>query len=321
MIQTCYRLKKDEYLSSIPCDSLAAQPAEGEGDYWQEIEATTPDELASWIKPYTLHPLMVEDILNPEHSTLLDRYPETVYIEFPTNLDDSGDAIGYLSIIMLPHLITTIRRAEIPGMQTLLERLQQEVRLPFGRTIAVLYYILDHFIDMNTLAALKLRDQVGALEKAFVADPDEINLSMLTQLKQQIRALTNIAEDQRYCVISLMDIHSQALDFSGYESYIHDLASKAEQMLRALDRSKERVSDLERSFQLKVHDASDKRLRILTIISAVFLPLTLLTGFFGMNFKGMILLNSPYGFWLTLVLMFITLLGMSWYFYRKGWFE
>jgi magnesium transporter len=70
-----------------------------------------------------------------------------------------------------------------------------------------------------------------------------------------------------------------------------------------------------------VHDASDKRLRILTIISAVFLPLTLLTGFFGMNFKGMILLEWRYGFWLTLAFMTIILLGMSWFFYRKGWFE
>jgi magnesium transporter len=321
MIQTCYQLKKDAYLSSIPCDSLAAQPAEGKGDCWLEIEAATPDELAPIIKPYALHPLMVEDILNPEHSTLLDRYPEAVYIEFPTNLENSGDAIAYLSIIMLPHLIATIHRGQIPGMQTLLERLQHEVRLPFARTIAVLYYILDHFIDKNALAALKLRDRVGELEKAFGDDPDEISLSMLTQLKQQIRALTNMAEDQHYCVMSLIDIHSPALDFSGYESYIHDLASNAEHVLRALGRSEERVSDLERSFQLMVHDASEKRLRILTIISAVFLPLTVLTGFFGMNFKGMILLDWHYGFWLALAFMIITLLGMSWYFYRKGWFE
>jgi Mg2+ and Co2+ transporter CorA len=229
MIQTCYRLKKDAYLTSIPCDSLLALPAEGEDDYWLEIEAVTPDELASIIKPYALHPLMVEDILEPEHNTLLDRYTETVYIEFPTNLDDSSDAIAYLSIIMSPHLIATIRRGEIPTMQTLLERLQHGVQLPVGRTIAVLYYILDHFIDQNALAALKLRDRVGALEKAFGDDPDEISLSMLAQLKQQIRALTNMAEDQRYCVMSLMDHHSPALDFSGYESYIHDLASNTEQ--------------------------------------------------------------------------------------------
>jgi Mg2+ and Co2+ transporter CorA len=92
MIQTCLRLEKDAYLSSIPCDSLPAQPVEGEGDFWLEIEAVTPEELVSRIKPFALHPLMVEDILNLEHNTLLDRYTEAVYIEFPTNLDDSGDA-------------------------------------------------------------------------------------------------------------------------------------------------------------------------------------------------------------------------------------
>ena len=321
MKQTCFLIEKDKYIAVISCDSLADLLAEGNAEYWQEIKSTTPDELASWTESQGLHPLMVEDILNPEHSTLLDRYPESVYIEFPTNLDDSGDAIAYLSIIMLPHLITIIRRGEIPGMHTLLERLEHGVRLPVGRTIAVLYYILDHFIDQNALAALKLRARVGALEKAFGDDPDAISFSMLAQLKQRIRALTNMAEDQRYSVMSLMDLHSPALDFSGYESYIHDLASNTEHVLRALGRSEERVSDLERSIQLTVHDASDKRLRILTIISAVFLPLTLLTGFFGMNFKGMILLEWRYGFWLTLAFMFFTLLGMTWYFYRKGWFE
>jgi magnesium transporter len=243
---------------------------------------------------------MVEDILEPRHSTLLDRYTEAVYIEFPTNLENSGDAIAYLSIIMSPHLIATIRRGEMPAMQTLLERLQHEVRLPFARTIAVLYYILDHFIDKNTLAALKLRDRIGALERAFVDDPGEISLSMVTQIKQQIRALTSIAEDQRYCVMSLKDLNSPVADFTNYESYIRDLVSNTEHVLRALGRSEKRVSDLERTFQLTVHDASDKRLRILTIISAIFLPLTLITGFFGMNFRGMILLNWQYGFWLAL---------------------
>jgi len=321
MEQTCFLLEKDAYLSPIPCESLPAQPAVGKDDYWLEISTATPDELASRIKPYALHPLLVEDILEPGHSTLLDRYTEVVYVEFPTNLDHRGDAIAYLSIIMLPHLITTIRRGEMSAMQTLLDRLQHEVRLPFARTIAVLYYILDHFIDKNTLAALKLRDRIGALEKAFVDDPDQLSISIVTEIKQQVRALTSIAEDQRYCVMSLMDLHSPVADFTNYKSYIHDLASNTEHVLRALSRSEKGVSDLERTYQLAVHDASEKRLRILTIISAVFLPLTLITGFFGMNFKGMILLDWQYGLWLALALMVGLLLGLSLYFYKQGWFE
>ncbi len=321
MKQTCYRLEKGEYLSVIPCADLPAKPAEGGRDYWQEIETATQDELAEWLKPQALDPLMVEDILNPEHSTMLDRGTGAVYIEFPTNLDDSRAAIAYLAILVSTNLIATIRRGEIPAMQILLEGLLHEDRLPLSRTIALLYYILDYFIDRNMLAALKLRDRIGALEKAFLEDPDEISLPMLTQLKQQIRVVTSIAEDQSDCVTGLMDIHSPELDFSGYESYIQDLASNAEHVLRRVDRLEQRTSDLERSVQLTMHNAYDKRLRILTVISAIFLPLTLITGFFGMNFTGMILLDSHYGFWLIMAFMVIFLLGTVWYFYRRGWFD
>ena len=167
MKQTCYRIEKDKYPAVIPCAGLADLLAKGENDYWQEIEAATSDELAAWIQPQDLHPLMVEDILNPAHGTLIDRYSEAVYIEFPTNSDNSDVGIGYLSIILTPHLIATIRRGRIPGMQALVERFQDEIRPPVARTIAVLYYILDHFFDRNMQLSLRLRARIGSLEKAF----------------------------------------------------------------------------------------------------------------------------------------------------------
>jgi hypothetical protein len=54
MKQTCYRLEKGKYLTVIPCADL---PAEGDGDYWQEIETASPDERAIWIKSLSLHSL------------------------------------------------------------------------------------------------------------------------------------------------------------------------------------------------------------------------------------------------------------------------
>ena len=74
VITTCYRIEEDENLSVISCANVPDQPAEGEVGYWQEIETTTPDELVAWLKSQTLHPLLKEDILTPEHSTLIDRY-------------------------------------------------------------------------------------------------------------------------------------------------------------------------------------------------------------------------------------------------------
>ena len=208
MKQTCYRLEKEKYLSVIPCADLPAQPAEGDGDYWQEIETVTPDELAEWIKPQALHPLMVEDILTSEHGTLIDRYGhQAVYIEFPTNLNDSNVGLAYLSIILRPHQIATIRRGQISAMRELVERFHQEIRPPVARTIIVLYYILDHFIDQNMLLALKLRNRIDSLEQTFADDPAAIEVSAVTNLKRETTALISVADDQRYCVKALESTH------------------------------------------------------------------------------------------------------------------
>ena len=235
MKQTCYRLEKEKYLSVIPCADLPAQPTEGDGDYWQEIETASPDELAEWIKPLELHPLMVEDILTAEHSTLIDRYgQQAVYIEFPTNLDEGDVGVAYLSIILRPHQIATIRRGQITAMQGLVDRFQHEIRPHRARTTMVLYYILDHFIDQDMLLALNLRNRIDSLEQTFADDPAAIELSEITKLKRETTALISVADDQRYCVKALESMHFEALDFSEYKTYLRDITSNAEQVLRVL---------------------------------------------------------------------------------------
>ena len=324
MKQTCYRIEKDKNLSVISCDTIPAQLTESEVGYWQEIETVTPDELTAWLKSQTLHPLLKEDILTPEHSTLIDRYgQDAVYIEFPTNLDgsDSDAGIAYLSIILRPNLITTIRRGRISDTQSLMKRFQHEIRPLVSRTMVVLYYILDSAIDRNMALALTLRNRIDALEQTFTADPTAIEVSVVTELRREITTLISIAEDQRYCIKALESVHFEVLDFSEYETYLHDVMSNAGHVLRVLGRSEERLKDLQIGYQMAVDNISAKRLRLLTVISAIFLPLTLITGFFGMNFTGMILLGKSYGIWVAVSAMFAILLLMVWYFYRQGWFE
>jgi magnesium transporter len=206
-------------------------------------------------------------------------------------------------------------------MSGLVERFHKEIRPPVARTIVVLYYILDHFIDQNMLLALKLRNRIDSLEQTFADDPAAIEVSAVTNLKRETTALISVADDQRYCVKALETMHFEVLDFSEHKTYLRDITSNAEQVLRVLGRSEERLKDLQTSYQLGVNNTSEKRLRVLTVISAIFLPLTLITGFFGMNFEGMILLGQPYGIWLAILAMAVILLLLMTYFYREGWFK
>ncbi len=321
MKQACYRIEKENFLTAVPCDDLTDRLAQGEADYWEAVESATPDEMAGLVELLGLHPLMVEDILEAGHSTLIDRYSDAVYIEFPVSLNQSEVGIGYLSIIVTQHLIASIPRGKIAGVQSLVERYALQVRPPTARTFTVLYMLLDFFIDKNMQIALRLRQRIGALENSFVDDPSAKDVSAVTDLQQETSALISIAEDQRYCVKALENMRVPVLDFGEHRTYISDLTNNAEQVLRVLSRSEDRLNSLYSSYQLEMDDASAKRLRTLTVISAVFLPLTLITGFFGMNFRAMSLLDTHFGFWLAIALMALTMLLMLWYFFRRGWFE
>ncbi len=72
---------------------------------------------------------------------------------------------------------------------------------------------------------------------------------------------------------------------------------------------------------LKTHDETEKRLRILTVISAVLLPLTLISGIFGMNFDNMDFLHWQYGYIFTMAAMGGIVVMMGIYFFRHHWFD
>ena len=321
MKKTCYQLEENGLIATIPCDQLPAPMSQDERDHWIEIEEATADDLSAFLKPYGLHPLIMEDILNPEHSTLVDFYQHVVYFEFPTYTEDrTSDTPPYLSIILIPHRMITIRRGEIPIMDDIVAKLKT-LELPQGKTMSLLYYVLDFIIESNMIVALHLRNRISQLENAFLQDPNNVDTSDLLHMKLRIRQLSSATEDEHYCAQSLVEADSPALDDLVEKTYLRDLANDAEYVLRSLQRTEERVSDLENSVEMATHDASDKRLRVLTIISAIFLPMTLITGYFGMNFSDMPILQWEYGFHATIIFMIFILLGETWYFSRQGWFD
>lgn len=321
MIKTCYRLEEKGVIAPIPCHQVPAPLSQERTDHWIEIESATSEELAAFLEPYALHPLLQEDIFNSEHSTLVDIYQHVVYFEYPVYAEDrKSETSDYLSVLLIPHQMITIRRGDISIMDDMLKKLKT-IELPREKTTSLLYYVLDYFIDRNMLVALHLRNRVGIFERSFVPDPDAIDASDLLRMKLRIRQLTSVTEDQLYCVKALAGAESPALGNMTDRAYIRDLNSNADYVLRSLQRTEERVTDLENSLQMATHDKSEKRLRVLTIVSAILLPMALITGYFGMNFPNMPIIQWEHGFWATIIFMLFILLGETWYFSRQGWFD
>ncbi len=128
-----------------------------------------------------------------------------------------------------------------------------------------------------------------------------------------------IAEDQLYCIRALTSVDSNALPISSLRDYLHDVVRYYETALRVVHRYESRTTELHQQYHLSLQAKTEARIRILTILSSIFLPLTLIAGIYGMNFARMPELQSSWGYPATLGTMLVIAIGQLWFFYKRGW--
>ena len=148
----------------------------------------------------------------------------------------------------------------------------------------------------------------------------------LLDSRNTLHLLEDTCEDQRAAITEWID----ALD--EWPDETDKAASRERELLRVRSRDVlehiERVlthvrrleSSAEAAVQMHFSAQSNRTndiMRTLTVLTAIFMPLNLVTGFFGMNFEGLPLIHSMRGFWVTFALMLMLGVGMSWFFWRK----
>jgi zinc transporter len=151
--------------------------------------------------------------------------------------------------------------------------------------------------------------------------PASIVATDLTQLHREVGALASLVENQLYSVAALNAADSESLRDPHRKAYIEDLVSELELAQRGINRLVGQVKDLDSAFQSASTSRVERRLRILTVISAVTLPLGLIAGLLGMNVGGVPGIADSNGFAIVVGLMAAIVVAELWYFRHAGWFD
>ncbi len=194
---------------------------------------------------------------------------------------------------------------------------------PADLMLRMVNYMVDSYLELRRL----LSKQIDYLQKQLV-DPNAHsgNLRTLFDSRNSLRLLEDTCEDQRASIVEWID----ALEEWPAETdpKLHrdreQLRLRSRDVLEHIERVLTHVRRLESSAETAVqmhfseqNNRTNDIMRALTVLTAIFLPLNFVTGFFGMNFEGLPLIHSPTGFWIVFAVMFGLGLGMSVFFWRK----
>ena len=286
-----------------------------------DITRRNPDTLSEFLRSFEVHPLALEACLETIPASRIGIYEESLFIGLPVLHDWKSKERTSLTILCLPGKLITIHEGSLPALNNIIENFSSSITFHLASTSAVLYQILDYIIDQEIVIGLEVRDMIDALEELFETE-DQVDIPVKTdRLRRRAIRLEAILEDQHYCVMALQSIESSAFSVEHMQDYFRDAINHLDHAVTSVGRQNDRLTSLHQHFLLQLQDKTNKRLQILAIVSAIFLPLTLVTGIYGMNFRYMPELLWRYGYPATLLFMGVSAAGLIWWLAGKGWFK
>jgi magnesium transporter len=310
-----------------PADAAAETPnveiVEAEGLRWLHIERPRPADRAWLEEHFDFHPLDYEDVLSRNQRPKVDEYPEYLFVvlHFP-RFDKSIGRLNAAELDMFvgPDFVITLPSEPLQPLEYLFERVKtredQRDSLFAKGPGYLLYKIVDDCVDASFPMLRKMGNKLEVLEEDIFEGRSGEIVRDISNVKQEIINFRKIVRPQR---TALRDLErTKRYIPEGLDIYFDDINDASERVWDMLENFKEVVEGLESTNESVLSHRVNDVLKALTAISVVVLPLTLVASIFGMNVRvpGE---QSLQAFWIVVVSMVVMLVGMLWFFRRRGW--
>lgn len=291
---------------------------------WIDVVSPSPEELEALAAEYGIHPLAVQDCLEPEHLPKYERIGAITFVILRAYDDQTGPDVDTVhgltrkvAIFFNDQFLITVHRAE----QRFLEELKRQAPRPAPNSeppcehhvLAIANGVVDTF--WRPLDEAEAR--IASIEERQERPPSRTPLvHQVFHLKRRINAIRSTS---RHILETVKKLTAGSAEHMPPSPRLNDLRENAESLYFAIDEILEDANSL-LSLTLAAADHETNQItKVLTIFAAFFLPLTFIVGVYGMNFDVMPELRWPLGYPVVLVVMATVCLGIYLWFRRKGW--
>jgi len=304
----------------------------------EEVLAMLEDGMVNWVNIngladqdaikrlggfFKLDSLTIEDILNTEHRPKIEDFGSYLLVITKMLTRRPDDTIEYeqVTIVLTANSVLTIQESPGDCFGPVRERLRTGVgRLrrsgPSFLAYGLLDVIIDHYFSLLEWLGNRLED----IESTSVSARDAGGfMSSLQEVKADLNRFRRVVWPVRETVVVLSHSDSALLE-EALTPFLRDLHDNAVQVIEAIESYRETASGIQEVFLSSVSNRMNEVMKVLTIISTIFIPLTFIAGVYGMNFRFMPELDQRWAYPAVWGLMGSIAIGMIIYFKRKKWF-
>jgi magnesium transporter len=293
---------------------------------WIHLDAPTSEEATLLADRFGWHPLDIEDVLSKRQRPKIDEYADEGYLFVVLHFPVYDKTVQRLNAAELDAFIgqdylVTLPNVELLPVTRLFNRCREEEELRqqlFSKGSGyLLYHVLDDLFDYCFPILDKIGHKLDSLEDALFEERAEDVVRDISNVKQEIISYRKIIKPER-STLRLLERRVERFLPEELELYFDDIVDAAERIWDLLDNFKEVVEALEDTNESVISHRQNRVLLVLTVVSVILLPLTLITGLFGMNvrFPGF---ETAQAFWIICGAMLAIAAGLIAFVRYKRW--
>lgn len=278
--------------------------------------------LEKLVRTMGLHALTLEDIFNTDLRPKIEDYGDYIYVVakmLDVDRDNEQIRVDQLSLVLGPNYVISVQEEEGDPF----EPVRSRIRNAAGRSRKsgadyLAYALLDVIVDQYFTVADWIGERIEALDELILAEERGDLMQRLYTLKRGVIFLRKSILPLREVASSLRNLDTELIRESTHP-YLRDLYDHVVQVSDRIETCRDLLSSLQDAYLSTLSIRTNTVMKIIAVFSSIFLPLTFITGVFGMNFEFMPLIHRPWGFALSVLTMLGVVAGMLWIFRRKRW--
>lgn len=287
--------------------------------YWIDFSEPDNEEIEFLKEPLRFHPLSIEDCIHTLQRPKLDYYDDFHFFVAQTFNPDTLEK-EEVDIFLGSNYIVTYHNNINREIDDVWKRFELAKNPGDWDQSLILYHVLDKIVDNYFPLVYKIDDLLNEIDENSKDRSMDMLLEDLFDTRHDLLSLRHTITPMRDLVYRMINSH-RLTGILARKEYFSDIHDHLLRLAEKVEASRELTTDIRDSYLSMNSHETNRVMKVLTVITTIFMPLTFIAGIYGMNFENMPELNWTFGYFAALFAMFVIGISMFLWFKRKGWFK